>query len=127
MWSHFTTNSTCVSPKTPAWKAWKVLCDFGHEVLPVHNGNRVVGVIQEKDLFPNPFHEQDSLEVETLMKPNPLLVCVNDMVLDVIQLLVSQKKPAAVVVNKKSQVLGIFTLHQAQSLAKNIVSNSGSR
>ncbi len=101
---------------TSIWEIAKLMESQGVRHLPILNGNKVVGVISERDVKVITclnLSDQQHILAQDLMSVDPVTVTDNTP-LDEVAYLMSDKKIGSVIVNDENdQFMGIFTLTDA--------------
>ncbi len=111
---HFKCLDRCVDVDDPVWKAWRAMKETDVKQLPVLKGKKIVGVVSDRDIVQiSGFNGGQSMPVKDAMSMDPLVVCLEDSLLEVVQKMINQDQQYAIVVNEGRQVVGLFSWNQA--------------
>lgn len=93
----------------------RVMKEHGIRHIPILNGDKVVGMVSERDLKVIAglrMLEKNLLTASDIMSPDPVSVDSSTM-LDEVAFEMSEKKIGSVIVTENDQLLGIFTVTDA--------------
>lgn len=104
----------CLDVKDPVWKAWRSMKEYKVKRLPVKNYDKIVGIVSDRDIVHiSGFNGGQSMAVTEAMVPNPLMLSVNDSMIDAIKSMVKEEQQHAIVVDENSEVCGVFSWDSA--------------
>ncbi len=106
---HFAPLSDSVSVDDPVWKAWRMMKNCSVKNLPVLKGQKIVGVVSDRDIVQiSGFNGGQSMPVKDAMSMDPLVVCLEDSMQDVLQKMLKKDQQIAVVVDGNQTIVGLF-------------------
>lgn len=104
----------CLDVKDPVWKAWRSLKESKTKRLPVKRYDKIVGIVSDRDIVQiSGLNGGQSMAVNEAMVPNPLMLSVNDSMIDAIKTMVKEEQQHAVVVDENLEICGLFSWDSA--------------
>lgn len=104
----------CLDAQDPVWKAWRSMKANKAKRLPVKEYNRIVGIVSDRDIAHiSGFNGGQSMAITEAMVPNPLMLSVNDSMIDAIKSMVKEEQQHAIVMDENSEVCGLFSWDSA--------------
>lgn len=94
--------------------------------LPVLDGDRLVGIISERDLrLAEGFEDRASLSVADVMHPDVYQVSLGTPLVEITRTMIARRVGSVVVLNSRGRVAGIFTTTDALELLTRLLEEHG--
>lgn len=98
----------------PIWKAWRLMKEFDVKVLPVISGERIVGLVTDKDIVRSSDHNGgQNMSTKAAMNLDPLVVKQDLKVVDVVHAMILKDQQDAIIIDEKNSVVGVFSWSEA--------------